>query len=1219
VKWKTEAKEVAMPELKEINSVNGLTAFLRSLGYTAKADLLYIPDFGFPDNVKKILEEFYLLSDCQKRFQIYFAKIPDLSRSNYRNIIESFNRRFPQVNTLFVFTKDWSEIAFVNPERIALEVGKAKFKLKTLLVDREHVYHTDREVIESIRITPLEQHPDIIYEKQKKAFDVERVTKSFFEAYKFALGNIKEELSSQKKKSTSQEVHSFAQQFLSRIMFLYFVQKKGWLKWKDYVQDKRYIRNLWGKYKGHKNKGSNFYSQWLAKLFFNAFQGPGRHADIHKDPHLPDEIKESFVIMPFLNGGLFIRNKLDDIGFELPDEVFQLLFDFDPNDSKRGFLERFNFTIREDTPLEVEVAVDPEMLGKVYESLISEEERGKGGIFYTPRTEIDLMCRLSLLEYLTEETGLPKSELIPLIFDPQTILSSSVIPVQTGIQKGLSDDDLRKVMAALHKARIVDPAVGSASFLVGMMNVLVELYRNLSQRIEKKEVNLFGLKNQIISENLYGVDVKDWAVMVGELRLWLSLIIETEEKYIDIYGKPLLPSFTFKMRKGDSLVEEIGGRQLSLRGEFRHIPTSLRNKIEEIKGKKAKYFSGARHEWEKEIEGLEHDLLKNILLEEMKKTGEKIGTRKRMIESAPKEQIELIKTKDKEEVSYGGKEKELEAEIERLDEEKERLQGALMNIGKEKDYFFWEIDFAEVFAEKGGFDIVFGNPPYVRQERIAFPLEREEDYEADEWRERKRQYKEKLVNSARMLWGSELKVDKKSDLYVYFYYHSLALLKPKGTFCFINSNSWLDVGYGAGLQEFLLKRMEPLYVIDNIARRSFEADVNTVIVLIKRPTSQDVINPPTSPFSKGGQRGILDKGGQGGILKFIAFKKPFDEVIKPETILEIEAAKEHTVTDNFRISPKDRKELLIEGIEIPEEEEQAELVKKDPLHLPYSGNKWGGKYLRAPDIYWTIIEKGRGKLVRLGDIAEVRFGIKTGANEFFYLDDDKIEEWGIEKEFLNPVIKSPRECKSILIRPEDLKYKIFMCHKDKKDLKATNALKYIKWGETKKFHERPSCRGRPRWWDLGVRPAAKLNCNYLVNEVMRFYYSFKEIFVSDNFQEIHSTKDEEKLCLSVNSPITGLQINLAGRSNFGGGLLKIQTYEVANILCVDPTNILADLNLSKLIKSPSLGLNDIFQPDRRQLDNIIFDALGLTQGERDAVYEAVIELVRQRLEKAKSR
>jgi hypothetical protein len=175
-----------------------------------------------------------------------------------------------------------------------------------------------------------------------------------------------------------------------------------------------------------------------------------------------------------------------------------------------------------------------------------------------------------------------------------------------------------------------------------------------------------------------------------------------------------------------------------------------------------------------------------------------------------------------------------------------------------------------------------------------------------------------------------------------------------------------------------------------------------------------------------------------------------------------------------------------------------------PKHITeeYKGSKWGGKYLRAPDIFFTILEKGKGKLVRLGDIAEVRFGIKTGANEFFYVEDvteridfnkvrPKIKNlgeinylnevsknklrvvcnrkhdsyWLIEEEFLAPVIKSPRECKSILIRVEDLKYKIFICNKSRKELERTKALEYILWGERQGYHRRPTCASRKIWWD----------------------------------------------------------------------------------------------------------------------------------------------------------
>ena len=98
--------------------------------------------------------------------------------------------------------------------------------------------------------------------------------------------------------------------------------------------------------------------------------------------------------------------------------------------------------------------------------------------------------------------------------------------------------------------------------------------------------------------------------------------------------------------------------------------------------------------------------------------------------------------------------------------------------------------------------------------------------------------------------------------------------------------------------------------------------------------------------------------------------------------------------------------------------------------------------------------------MRLGDIADVRRGFTTGANEFFYLDAERIQEWGIESEYLKSVIKSPRECKSIRVDPSQLQFKLFMCHADKAALAGTAALDYIEWGETQGFHQRPSCKGR---------------------------------------------------------------------------------------------------------------------------------------------------------------
>jgi len=952
---------------------------------------------------------------------------------------------------------------------------------------------------------------------------------------------------------------------------------------------------------------------------------------------LPDEIKESFNLMPFLNGGLFTKNELDEINFKIPDAVFELLFETDTQDKNKGFFERFNFTVREDTPLDVEVAVDPEMLGKVYESLIAEEERQKAGIFYTPRVEIDLMCRLSLVEYLFEETKIPKDDLITLIFETQEIENYDNL------------ENLRKIKSALDSVKIVDPCVGSASFLVGMMNVLVEIHSNLIRKIEKREENLFALKQKIILENLYGVDVKEWAVMVGELRLWLSLIIETDEKYMDIYTKPLLPNLSFKMRQGDSLVEEIVGQKIMLRKEFAILSPMLKAKVQELADRKAQFFSGGRSadlKEKEEIEKLENDIFKEIVeqkISEYKKEKEKINVQIKHLSS---QQLGMFGMKAKE---FKDEQRKLENNLQQIENEISKLEKVKMELQRKtsKDYFLWEIDFAEVFYEKGGFDIVIGNPPYVRQELIAYPLDREDEFSPEEWKGRKSEYKEKLVESVNLLWDN-VKIDKRSDLYVYFYYHGLSILKPGGIFCFINSNSWLDVGYGAGLQEFLLKNMKPIYIIDNIVQRTFEADINTVIVLIKRPKDKNQIKDED-------------------VLKFIGFKKPFEEIAKADVFKQIEREDKFVINDIYRLFPKKRIELLEEGVEIPEDEELIPDVKS----LPYIGNKWGGKYLRAPEIFFKILEKGKDKLVRLGDIAEVKFGIKTGANKFFYLEptgkpapkgllhvkNSAGWEGYIEEEFLKPVIKSPQELRTILVREEDLKYKVFMCHKSKEELKGTYALKYIEWGEKQGYHKRPTCASRERWWDLGewkisknILPMFERERNYC------FFCNNPNAYIDAALYWCYSEKNDILLNILLNSTLVKLWKELLCRPPEGGGggpiQMKVYHYNEMPIpieffdheltpsllelhekfINREILTIFEELGFQKCnqrncnhpehpyeyVKPEEVSFDRIM-PDRRELDKIVFEALGLTEEEQLEVYRAVLELVKNRLLKAKSK
>ncbi len=185
--------------------------------------------------------------------------------------------------------------------------------------------------------------------------------------------------------------------------------------------------------------------------------------------------------------------------------------------------------------------------------------------------------------------------------------------------------------------------------------------------------------------------------------------------------------------------------------------------------------------------------------------------------------------------------------------------------------------------------------------------------------------------------------------------------------------------------------------------------------------------------------------------------------------------------------------------------------------------------------------------MRLGDIAEVRFGIKTAQIDFFYLDDEAIRQWGIEEEFFKLVIKSPRECKKILIDPADLRYKVFMCDKEIKDLKGTRALEYIKWGESQEFHRRPTCATRPRWWDLGERRYPSIISPSSVTEIPRTFRNIG-IFADKRLYEIypHDPNMIESVLIGTNAITCSLFLEIGSRTGLGEGLLDLAVYELAD-------------------------------------------------------------------------
>lgn len=1169
-----------------------------------------------------------------REFHIIYTQLKDgkLLRGIEREVVNQLLKEHPY--SLFVFSnKQQDQWHFVN---VRYDADNKKRRLfRRIAVGADERLRTASERIamldlESINKNLLALSPLEIQTRHDEAFNVEAVTKQFFNEYKSVYAILQKDLTEQTK--DGRWAHDYALQFLNRCMFLYFIQRKRWLG-----DDTEFLRNFWESYQRSNQKKDIFFAGWLNVLFFEAFNNRKTLFNTSHRAYIPEHLREALHRAPFLNGGLFTENELDQISydFNITDERFKQIF---------NFLEGYNFTITEDSPLDQEVAVDPEMIGKVYESLVNvsteADERGDAGIFYTPRTEIDLMCRLALIDNLTNHLGAEhKNLLYEMVFalEPQEKQSAD---------EAVAKADLwQKIDERIREITVVDPACGSGSFLVGMLYVLDDLQCRAAAQLKKSE-NAFERKKRIIGQSLYGVDVMDWAAHVAELRMWLALVIDAEftMEELSIRSEPLLPHFSFKIRCGDSLVQEVGGLSFAnLRDVRASISPAMKARVTNLKNEKTKFYNNEPQRKFKSklmLEQEELNLFRDILDERRINLEKEIRKLENQIEHPLAEQIGLLTgTVETKARQRSLEEIKLQRELEELKANLEKVKSAREALKTVKDVpFVWDIAFVEVFTGgSDGFDIVLGNPPYVRQENIAPPHEEREKITT----EIKRAYKAKLQRAVYQAFphffgynektgNAKHKLDAKSDLYIYFYFLTLSRLNQKGAFCFITSNSWLDVGYGSDLQEFLLKRCHIKLVIDNSAKRSFEsADVNTVITLLSPPTAKTHDTDATNPMLE-------------NTTRFVMLKTDFENVLSPIVFEEIEEANERKQTPEYCVFPISQKQLLedgVETIEMPDStgghKNRATANKPSSRnslinHNKYIGNKWGGKYLRAPDIYWTILEKGKGKFVRLDSVASVRFGIKTGANEFFYLDKNAQEHWQIEPEFLQPVIKSPRECRSIIIKPENLSFKLFFCHQDKEELRGTNALHYINHGENDSAwidesgkpnppYSRPSCRGRRNWYDVGNKrkPFAIIPCSYQETFLV---YKNSDVFADKRLYELDT--NSQYVLPYLNSILYVFFLEMQTRSyGGGGGPIDATVEEIQSLLVLDNLD-----DSEKLIESfDAISNRHIFsifeefnQQDRRALDEVVFDALGLTKGERDGVYDAVIRLVEDRLNKASS-
>ncbi|MEA3421760.1 MAG: class I SAM-dependent DNA methyltransferase, partial [Acidobacteriota bacterium] len=502
--------------------------------------------------------------------------------------------------------KDTGLFAFVSPEesdwRFSLvkmdyklektKTGEMKVKEEftparrwSFLVGANEKSHTAQSQL--VDILKDDEH-DPTMEKIEKAFDIETVTKEFFLKYRELFLRTKEELdkvvnNDPKIKADFEkngvDTVNFAKKMLGQIIFLYFLQKKGWFgvaRDADWgTGPKNFLRQLFEKKHGDYN---NFFNDILEPLFYEA---------LRRDRSDDDGYYSRFNCkIPFLNGGLF-----DPIGnydwvhtdIIIPDKLFSNSLKTKEGDTGTGILDvfdRYNFTVKEDEPLEKEVAIDPELLGKSYEKFnairpdnfdefqkaLKSGKKGeenkfnkKFGVYYTPREIVHYMCQQSLINYLNTKaneaklsSSIKKRDFEDLIevgeliseYEAKALIKQEKI--KNGIQKSseytlLLSDSIRENAKAidewLENITVCDPAVGSGAFPVGMMSEIVKTRNVLSTYMheyntadgfshQNKNRTPYNFKRHCIEHSLYGVDIDPGAVEIAKLRLWLSLIVD---------------------------------------------------------------------------------------------------------------------------------------------------------------------------------------------------------------------------------------------------------------------------------------------------------------------------------------------------------------------------------------------------------------------------------------------------------------------------------------------------------------------------------------------------------------------------------------------------------------------------------------------------------------------------------------------------------------------
>lgn len=641
--------------------------------------------------------------------------------------------------------------------------------------------------------------PDI-----ESAFDVEALSKEFFDKYKEQYERFVEHITGKRfvkvegkwvEKVTREphpqmykdfgcddkKVRDYVKKLLGRIVFLHFLQKKGWMgvpadkTWGD--GDLQFMKHLFDNASAAQQ--DNFLDEVLEPLFSD-----GLDTDRSADNDLFDTRTLGELKIPYLNGGLFVHDSLDEVPTAFQAGYFADLFDF---------FYQYNFTIDENDPNDAQVGVDPEMLGRIFENLL-EDNKDKGA-FYTPKDIVQYMCRQSLVAYLqTDYSGINTKQAI-----------ADFVGTYDVSHLGGADTDLaRSIDQLLKDVKICDPAIGSGAFPMGLLK---ELF--LCRGVLEDFKDAADIKRHIIQNNIYGVDIERGAVDIARLRFWLSLVVDETTPHS-------LPNLDYKIMQGNSLLESYDGVDLS-KLDFDHkvadtpdeplIFGGFGNKrlsgtyakaenLEELRSDICNYYSSKDHSLKCKTRECINTNIKDIITRNIDMRIEQQrcfadASRDRVDGANAKmdnlKQIFHDKVPAKALNELNAKIRKEQATAEALEVTIDKMQEALdtmlsLDISANPYFFLWHIWFSEVFNDqaKGGFDIVIGNPPYVEAKKLKY-----------------------IASTLKQQYAI---YSGTADFSVYFIEQGVNLLKKNGILSFIMTNKFFNTGYGRPVRKFISQR-----------------------------------------------------------------------------------------------------------------------------------------------------------------------------------------------------------------------------------------------------------------------------------------------------------------------------------------------------------------------------------------------------------------------------